>query len=259
MLASRRPGPAARAVLHPGAAAGDGHRWRWAPVRPPPTEVGVVEEMLPAVRDVTGVIQHQLARNRSFPAPGSTTADAPAERLATAAVVAPGHAFLPNLRCGHYELAGDVPSALRLAAASAERTRRSESPPTRGPRPETSKAAPPSHHAWPAEVLGHCAQRPRLPGRAGGRLRALARDGLQDRPGSVADGRSSGPSTASARWKRLRLGRGLPAADCLGQHRGRRGPRSPAAGAQLPGPTPRRRVGSGHFSARPVRMFRVAG
>ena len=142
-----------------------------------------------------------------------------------------------NLRCGHDEPAADVPSAPRLAAASNRaRTRQSEPPPTRGPRPETSKAARPSHQVRPAEVLGHRARRPELPAQAGGQLRALARAGLQDRPGSVADGRSSSPSTASERWKRLRLGRGLPAADYLGQHRGRPGPQSPAADAQLPSP-----------------------
>jgi len=35
----------------------------------------------------------------------------------TAQVIIAGHAFVQNLRRGHYELAVDVPPALRVAAA----------------------------------------------------------------------------------------------------------------------------------------------
>ena len=38
----------------------------------------------------------------------------------TAAVVIAGHAFMQNLRRGHYELGLDVPRPLRVAAAFAE-------------------------------------------------------------------------------------------------------------------------------------------
>lgn len=38
----------------------------------------------------------------------------------TAQVIIAGHAFMQNLRRGHYELAVDVPSAKRVAAAFAE-------------------------------------------------------------------------------------------------------------------------------------------
>ncbi len=38
-------------------------------------------------------------------------------------VIIAGHAFMQNLRRGHYELAVDAPPALRLAAAFAELAR----------------------------------------------------------------------------------------------------------------------------------------
>jgi transposase-like protein len=42
------------------------------------------------------------------------------KRLRSAAVIAPGHAFVQNLRRGHYELATDTPPRLRLATAFTE-------------------------------------------------------------------------------------------------------------------------------------------
>jgi hypothetical protein len=42
------------------------------------------------------------------------------KRLQAAAVIAAGHAFVQNLRRGHYELATDVPPLHRLTAAFAE-------------------------------------------------------------------------------------------------------------------------------------------
>jgi IS6 family transposase len=42
------------------------------------------------------------------------------KRLRSAGVIAGGHAFVQNLRRGHYELATDVPAPLRLAAAFTE-------------------------------------------------------------------------------------------------------------------------------------------
>jgi hypothetical protein len=41
----------------------------------------------------------------------------------TAGVVIAGHAFMQDLRRGHYELGPDVPPALRVAAAFAELAR----------------------------------------------------------------------------------------------------------------------------------------
>jgi transposase, IS6 family len=38
----------------------------------------------------------------------------------TAAVIISGHAFMQNIRRGHYELVLDVPAALRVAAAFTE-------------------------------------------------------------------------------------------------------------------------------------------
>ena len=42
------------------------------------------------------------------------------KRLRPAAVIAAGHAFVQNLRRGHYELATDASPPLRLAAAFTE-------------------------------------------------------------------------------------------------------------------------------------------
>ena len=42
------------------------------------------------------------------------------KRFRSAAVIAAGHAFIQNLRRGHYELALQVPSHLRVAAAFTE-------------------------------------------------------------------------------------------------------------------------------------------
>jgi IS6 family transposase len=42
------------------------------------------------------------------------------KRLRSATVIAHGHAFVQNLRRGHYKLAIDVPAHLRVAAAFTE-------------------------------------------------------------------------------------------------------------------------------------------
>jgi hypothetical protein len=42
------------------------------------------------------------------------------KRLRSAAAIAAGHAFVQNLRRGHYELATEVPRSQRLAAAFTE-------------------------------------------------------------------------------------------------------------------------------------------
>jgi hypothetical protein len=53
----------------------------------------------------------------------TTSADARARRLRSAAVITAGHTFVPDLRRGHYELATDVPPQHRLTAAFAELAR----------------------------------------------------------------------------------------------------------------------------------------
>ena len=45
------------------------------------------------------------------------------KRFRSAAVITAGHAFVQNLRRGHYELATEVPPPLRLAAAFTELAR----------------------------------------------------------------------------------------------------------------------------------------
>jgi transposase, IS6 family len=42
------------------------------------------------------------------------------KRLRSSTVIAAGHAFVQNLRRGHYELAVDVPADLRMATAFTE-------------------------------------------------------------------------------------------------------------------------------------------
>jgi IS6 family transposase len=42
------------------------------------------------------------------------------KQLRCARVISAGHAFVQNLRCGHYELAFEEPPTLRMAAVLAE-------------------------------------------------------------------------------------------------------------------------------------------
>jgi transposase, IS6 family len=49
----------------------------------------------------------------------------------SAARIAAGHAFVQNLRRGHYELATEVPPPLRLATAFAELTQAPDACPVR--------------------------------------------------------------------------------------------------------------------------------
>jgi hypothetical protein len=42
------------------------------------------------------------------------------KRFRSASVIAAGHAFVQNLRCGHYELAPDSPAGRRVAMAFTE-------------------------------------------------------------------------------------------------------------------------------------------
>jgi len=81
------------------------------------TYLGVLDELLPGARHVT----EQYGNNRVEADHGRLKARLRPmrglKRLATAAVITVGHAFVQNLRGGHYELTFDVSPPLRLAAA----------------------------------------------------------------------------------------------------------------------------------------------
>ena len=80
----------------------------------------VLDELIPAAAHVT----EQYANNRIEADHGRLkTRLRPMrglKRFRSAAVIAAGHAFVQNLRRGHYELATDVPPPLRLATAFSE-------------------------------------------------------------------------------------------------------------------------------------------
>jgi transposase-like protein len=89
-----------------------------APVYP-----GVLDVLIPAAwhhveRHANNRIEadHSQLKHRLRPIRGLRT-----ER--TAQVVVAGHAFMQNLRRGHYELGLDVPPGMRVAAAVAELAR----------------------------------------------------------------------------------------------------------------------------------------
>jgi transposase-like protein len=80
----------------------------------------VLEELLPAAwhhveRHANNPIEadHSQLKHRLRPMRGLRTDQ-------TAQVIIAGHAFMQNLRRGHYEIAGDVPSLERVAAAFTE-------------------------------------------------------------------------------------------------------------------------------------------
>jgi transposase, IS6 family len=80
----------------------------------------VLDELVPAALHVTeqyannpAEADHDRLKARLRPMRGL-------KRPRSAAVIATGHAFVQNLRRGHYELAGDAPAHLRLAAAFTE-------------------------------------------------------------------------------------------------------------------------------------------
>ena len=80
----------------------------------------VIDELVPTAAHVTEQYannrveaDHAPLKTRLRPMRGLT-------RFRSAAVIAAGHAFIQNLRRGHYELATDVPPPLRLAAALTE-------------------------------------------------------------------------------------------------------------------------------------------
>jgi len=82
--------------------------------------VGVLEELLPAARHVTERYannpvesDHGRLKARLRPMRGL-------KRLTSTRVVTAGHAFVQNLRRGHYELATDTTDALRVSAAFTE-------------------------------------------------------------------------------------------------------------------------------------------
>ena len=80
----------------------------------------VLDELLPAAAHVT----EQYANDRIEADHGRLKARLRPmrglKRLRSAARIAAGHAFVQNLRRGHYELAADAPPRLRLATAFTE-------------------------------------------------------------------------------------------------------------------------------------------
>jgi len=96
----------------------------WAPVEVTTDKAGpylrVLDELVPAAAHVT----EQYANNRIEADHGRLKARLRPMRglklFRSASVIAGGHAFVQNLRRGHYELATNVPAGLRLAVAFAE-------------------------------------------------------------------------------------------------------------------------------------------
>jgi hypothetical protein len=83
--------------------------------------IRVLDELVPAAAHVT----EQYGNNRVEADHGRLRARLRPMRglkrfRSAAAVIAAGHAFVQNLRRGHYELARDVPAHLRIAAAFTE-------------------------------------------------------------------------------------------------------------------------------------------
>ena len=80
----------------------------------------VLDELVPAALHVT----EQYGNNRIEADHGRLKARLRPmrglKRLQSAARIAAGHAFVQNLRRGHYELATDAPAHLRLATAFTE-------------------------------------------------------------------------------------------------------------------------------------------
>ena len=82
-----------------------------------PALAHVIDELIPAALHNTGRYQnnrvecdHGRLKARLRPMRGLKTDH-------TASVIIPGHAFIQNIRRGHYELGTDTDPALRLAAA----------------------------------------------------------------------------------------------------------------------------------------------
>jgi IS6 family transposase len=80
----------------------------------------VLDELGPAAAHVT----EQYSNNRIEADHSRLKARLPPmrglKRFQSAAAIAVGHAFVQNLRRGHYDLATEVPAQLRLAEASTE-------------------------------------------------------------------------------------------------------------------------------------------
>ena len=80
----------------------------------------VLDELVPAAAHITEQYQnnriesdHARLKARLRPMRGL-------KQVRSAARIATGHAFVQNLRCGHYELATEVPPRLRLVTAFTE-------------------------------------------------------------------------------------------------------------------------------------------
>jgi len=80
----------------------------------------VLDEIVPDAQHLTERYANNPIEARSRPAEGSAAPDARTETAPLGGVIAAGHAFVQNLRRGHYELAIDIPAPLRLAEAFTE-------------------------------------------------------------------------------------------------------------------------------------------
>ena len=74
----------------------------------------VIDVLLSARRDLAAAVRQQPGRGRPWTAESPAPADAGTERHRSAWTLAAGHAFVQNLRRGHYEIATEAPSRHRL-------------------------------------------------------------------------------------------------------------------------------------------------
>jgi transposase, IS6 family len=83
----------------------------------------VLGELVPAAWHRTGRYGQQPGRVRPWPAEGAAWTDARSQaRSQRQRVILAGHAFVQNIRRGHYELAVEEPATRRMAFAFAELT-----------------------------------------------------------------------------------------------------------------------------------------
>jgi transposase, IS6 family len=80
----------------------------------------VVDDLVPAAAHVTEQYRNNRIEKRSRSVESAATADARTQTPPVSRPNRPRHAFVQNLRRGHYELATDVALTLRLASAFTE-------------------------------------------------------------------------------------------------------------------------------------------
>ena len=82
-----------------------------------PVYLRVAGRTVPAAAHVTEQYANNRDRSRSRPAEGPAAADARTETPPLGRTIAAGHAFVQNLRRGHYEIATEQPPRDRVRAA----------------------------------------------------------------------------------------------------------------------------------------------